>query len=194
MDLIPSNTRRVVARSLPAALLLIFGLLTLPVCSIAATSVIDEPGDGAYNIVSHYQVSIDAPEEVVWAQLLDLKSWMYEFELTTVAGHRGQAGEVLRLYEEQDFLIQLVMLIPNELLVMVNLPSTFQGEYSTGSGVISLYRLAGKTMVELTMSRRYTWMGEGINDQRSIRESEASIQNTDEMWQDRFLDMLRCLS
>lgn len=174
--------------------LVLLGASCLPSWALAATSLVDEPGEASYRFVSYHSVAIDAPVDVVWTQLLDLKSWMYEFELATVSGERGQVGEVLRLYEGQAFMIQLIALVPNEVLVMANLPSTFQGETSTGIGVMSLYRQEGQTIVELTMSRRYTWMGEGVNEQRKTRESETFVQGVEEMWRGRFLARLRCLA
>lgn len=88
----------------------------------------------------------------------------------------------------------LVALVPNEVLVMANLPSTFQGETSTGIGVMSLYRQEGTTIVELTTSRPYTWAGEGVNEQRKTRESETFVRGVDKMWRGRFLERLRCLA
>ena len=118
---------------------------------------------------------------------------MYDFEMSHVSGMWGEEGEVLRLYSGQDFFSQITSAVPNELLVVANLPSKFKGEYSTGIAVITLNETQGKTTVDLTISRRFTWQGEGINPMKSTRESPEFIKNTRTMW-DRFLEKLRALS
>ncbi|MEJ2089272.1 MAG: hypothetical protein P8Y69_12545, partial [Gammaproteobacteria bacterium] len=127
-----------------------------------------------------------------WPHLLDLRSWMYEFDLASVSGEAGRPGEVLRLYEGQDFEIQRLQTIPNGLLVIANLPSEYGGETSTGTGVITLHDDGVSTTVDLVMSRRYTWTGEGENPQKATRQSESFLHDTQAMWRDRFLERLRC--
>ena len=160
----------------------------------ASETLTVEPGDKAYNFVSHYRVVIDAPAKNVWKHLVNLRSWMYEFEMFSVSGEPGKQGEVLRLYAGQNFLVQITEAIPNELLVMVNLPLTFKGEFSTGTGVTTLYEANGQTTVDLTMSRRYTWENDGENPMKKIRESPKFMAETSAMWQDRFLQKLRTLA
>ena len=157
-------------------------------------SVTPEPADDTYNFVSHYRVNIAAPVELVWPVLMDLKSWMYEFELLTVAGEQGSEGQVLRLYAGQDFMIQLTKVIPNELLSFVNLPLTFREELATGVSVITLQETTHGSSVSVTMSRRYTWQGEGENPLRTTRETAEFHKRTDAMWQDRFLTRLKALA
>ncbi len=173
------------------AFVIVLGFLH-PMCASAMLAV--EPDSDSYHFVSHYRVSIDAPPDTVWEHLIDLGSWMYEFELQHVSGDPRKAGEVLRLYAEQNFFVQITKAIPSELLVIANLPSTFKGEFSTGIGVMTLHEIGAKTVVDLTMSRRYSWREEGENPMKRIRESSAFNQNTDAMWQDRFLERLRALS
>jgi len=167
-------------------------LLTSHVGASDATTV--EPDGDSYHYVSHFSIEIDAPIERVWENLIDVGSWMYEFELTLVAGTPGTEGEVRRLYEGQEFLIEITKVIPNELLVFANLPSSFNGEYSTGVAVITLDEAGGVTKVRLTMSRRYSWESDTPNTQRLMRESAEFSERTKAMWQHRFLGRLRSLS
>ncbi len=153
-----------------------------------------EPSSDTYNFVAHYRVQIDAPREAVWPHLLDFKSWMYEFELSTVAGTPGTEGQVLRLYAGQDFRIQVTRVVPHEMVAIVNLPMTFEGELGTGIGVMTLHDTPGGCEMALTMSRRYTWQGAGDNPLRSRRESADFHRTTDAMWQDRFLARLKALA
>lgn len=157
-------------------------------------SLTPEPSPDTYNFVSHYRVQIDAPREQVWPILLNLKSWMYEFELSTISGAPGTEGQILRLYTGQDFKTQTTKIIPNEMISIVNLPMTFKDEFVTGISVFTLHQTNSGTEVSLTMSRRYTWTGEGDNPLRVTRNSEEFQNQTRSMWQDRFLKRLKNLA
>jgi len=52
----------------------------------AFETVVDEPSAHDYHFVSHYRVQIDAEVKDVWQHITNLKSWMYEFELTQLTG------------------------------------------------------------------------------------------------------------
>ena len=147
----------------------------------------------SYNYVSTYRVSINAPASVVWLHLTDLGSWMYDFEMIHVKGKKKAVGQVLRLYEGQDFFVQLVSMRPNENLVVANLPTTFGGEYSTGIAVVDLVEKADETTLSLTMSRRYTWQGQGKNPLKQMRSSDQFQQGSETTWT-RFLDRLKSLA
>ncbi|MGD8832113.1 MAG: hypothetical protein PVF57_16025 [Pseudomonadales bacterium] len=169
-------------------------LALLPAAGRADGALTGEPDPTSYHYVAHYAVRIDASADVVWPHLRRMNEWMYEFELSHVSGTPGAEGEVRRLYADQDFFIQVTRQIPDRLLVIANLPSTFEGEYSTGVAVITLDDSNdGMTTVDLTMSRRYTWLGEGENPLRARRASAAFTESNDAMWE-RFLDRLRTLA
>lgn len=157
----------------------------------ASETITPEPDGSSYHFVAHYTVEIDAPVTAVWEQLIDISSWMHEFELTLESGTEGQEGEVRRLYAGQDFFIEITKVIPSELLVFANLPSSFNGEHSTGVAVMTLSEGDDVTTVNLTMSRRYSWDSREPNPHRAMRESEEFQERTRAMWQDRFLGRLR---
>lgn len=162
--------------------------------AIASETLIDEPDGKSYNFVSHYSIEIDAPSKRVWKQLVDLGSWMYEFDMEPVSGFDKLEGRVLRLYEGQDFRVQITKAIPGSLLVLANLPTSMEGEQLTsGISVTTLTELEGKTTVGLTMSRRYVWTAQGDNHVKARRQSEAFVENTRAMW-NRFLGKLSELS
>ncbi len=172
---------------------LVLGLVTVSDLR-ASEAITSEPDGASYHFVSHYRVTIGASARIVWSHLINLGSWMFEFEMSHVAGTPGQEGEIRRLYAGQDFFMLITHSVPGELLVIANLPSTFKGEFSTGIGVISLVESEGKTTVDLTMSRRYSWDEERQNPMQQVRESPEFIENTRAMWEDRFLQRLRILS
>lgn len=143
-----------------------------------------------YHVVFNYQVVIDRPAADVWPQLIRLNKWI-GFDLLHVDGPRMQEGEVFRLYKGQDFFFQTIKMIPEQLYVGVNLPSSFRGEESTGIAIFSLSEIDDRTIVSVTMSREYLWSGEGPNPNREIRESSEFIENTRVAWEERFFPRLR---
>ncbi len=173
------------------------GLILLAVSAPAHTAsetLTSEPAGEAYNFVTHYRIQIEVPPSRVWPVLLDLESWMYEFEHASVSGTPGTAGHVSRLYEGQDFLTQVTGVVPQKMLSIANLPLTFKGEHGTGVGVFTLHENGNGTEVSLSMSRRYTAAGEGFSELRAIRQSPEFQARTREMWQERFLERLRVLA
>ena len=138
-----------------ALTLLVLSAFNTPV-QAASEALTPEPAGDAYNFVTHYRVQIEAPAAAVWPCLLNFKSWIYEFEHTTVSGVPGTPGHVARLYEGQAFLTQVTAVVPEQMIAIANLPLTFNGEFGTGVGIFTLHDLGGRTEVALSMSRRYT--------------------------------------
>ncbi|NKC00086.1 MAG: hypothetical protein GKR90_16535 [Pseudomonadales bacterium] len=152
-----------------------------------------EPDSESYHFVKSYQVEISATPQDVWPHLSNLRSWMVDFELSSISGEPGQTGEVLRLYEGQEFQIQIIAADPPRLLGIANLPLTFQGELSQGVAFMQLVENDGGTVLSLIMSRRYTWTEDGENPLLVTRKSVVFNENTDAMWI-RFLDHLKRLA
>jgi hypothetical protein len=82
----------------------------------ASETLTDEPDGHSYNFVSHYSIEINAPATTVWKHLTDLGSWMYDFEMKPTSGFNELEGRVLRLYEGQNFYVQITKAIPDKLL------------------------------------------------------------------------------
>ncbi len=162
--------------------------------SFAYQTLTPEPDGQSYNFVMHYRVTVKATPEQVWPVLVDLKSWMYEFDLSSLSGAAAAPGQVLNLYEGQDFRIQITSVVPNQMLAMANLPLEFRGEYGTGIGVMTLHKNGATTEVSLTMSRRYTWRNETPNPNLKTRESTKFSKLSKAMWEDRFLARLKQLA
>ncbi len=179
--------------------ILLFGVVVIlltPMNAVRASGdagTSPRPSTDSYHVVFHHQIKIQKPAAIVWPHLIRQNSWI-DFDLIHVSGPRLQEGEVFRLYEGQEFYVQTIKLIPNELYVGVNLPSTFEGEDSTGIAVFSLTESDGKTVVTVTMSRQYFWVGDGPNPMRKIRESEQFRESTRALWEEKFLPRLRELA
>ncbi len=160
----------------------------------ASETLTDEPVGNAYHFVSHYSIEIKAPVATVWKHLIDLGSWMYDFEMKPISGLNELEGRVLRLYEGQEFYVQITKSIPEELLVIANLPTSMEGErLSSGISVMTLTPKPGLTKVDLTMSRRYIWSEPGENHLKARRQSKAFKEKTGATW-NGFLGRLSVLS
>jgi hypothetical protein len=173
-------------------LLLAAGLL-ISRAGFAETDVIGSELADAYYFVDTYEVMIDAASDEVWPHLVDVASWMYEFSMIHESGPRNAEGEVLRLYEGQDYLVQLAKLIPGKLMVAVNLPSLAEGEQLVGISMFTLTEVDGKTLVSNFMTRHSVWVLDTPNTLREVRESAEFQQSTRDRW-NRFLTRLRELA
>ena len=147
-----------------------------------------------YYSVFHYEIEIEASPSEVWPHLVDFGSWMYEFDMLHVSGPRSGEGEIIRLYEGQDFLMQAVKIIPNKLYVGVHLPVEFRGELGTGTGILNLVETAEGTTVTNTMSRKYSWAHPEPNPLKATRQSAEFKESNRAMWEDRFLPRLKALA
>lgn len=119
---------------------------------------------------------------------------MFVFEQSTVSGTPGTPGHVIRLYEGSEFLTQITAVEPERILSIVNLPLTFNGESGTGVGIFTLHELDDTTELSLTMSRRYSPIGDGFAASRATRGSDEFQKRTRVMWQDQFLARLKALT
>ena len=99
----------------------------------------------------------------------------------------------------QDFYLQTVKVIPEKLLMQVNLPSLYRDEYSTGVGIFTLHSLCptarcDSTRVSVIMDRRYVWQGDGSNGTRAVRASADFNEATRAAWEDNYLPRLKSLA
>lgn len=153
---------------------------------------------GTYHAPFYFETLINRPPDVVWPHLTDLASWI-EFDFLPVSGRPGHEGEIVQLYAGQDFYTQTVKVIPDKLLMSVNLPSVYRGEYSTGIGIFLLAPLCADsscpgTRVSVIMNRRYVWQGDGENGTRQVRESADFQAATRAAWEGRYLPALKKLA
>jgi hypothetical protein len=179
-------------KTTPRGLLLLAGVVATSLAS-AETVIVDSDLTDSYYFVDTYEVLIDAPAEDIWPHLLDVASWMFEFSMIHESGPHNAEGEVFRLYEGQDFFVEIAKILPGKLLVLVNLPSTMQDEESVGIGMTSLTAVGGKTLVSHFMSRHYDWSLAAPNPLRERRASQDFQENTRVTW-DKFLNRLRELA
>ncbi|VUD64903.1 hypothetical protein TDB9533_03429 [Thalassocella blandensis] len=163
--------------------------MCLSVSTYTEEFITQEPNTKSYNLVSHYEQLISAKPEIVWPHVMNLKTWMVDFEMSHVSGEIDQVNEVLRLYPEQEFYVQRTAVIPNRLLSIANLPVKYNNEVLTGIGIITLQKLGNKTLVSVTMSRRFTWLGDGDNPMKSKRLSEVNQQRRANTWKSFLLKL-----
>lgn len=173
-------------------LLLVAGVFIGRVAS-ADTVIIDSELADSYHFVDTYEVLIDEPPVKVWPHLVAVGSWMYEFSMIPESGPKDAEGAVFRLYEGQDYFMQLAKVIPGRLLVAVNLPSSVGGEELVGIGMLTLTEVDGKTLVSNFMTRQSVRTQGTSNTLRERRQSAEFQENTRDQW-NRFLARLRELA
>lgn len=159
----------------------------------ADTVIIDSKLAESYHFVDTYEILIDEDPPKVWPHLVDVKSWMYEFSLIHESGPRNAEGAVFRLYEDQDYFMELAKLIPEKLAVAVNLPSSVDGEQLVGIGMFTLTEVDGKTLVSTFMTRQFVQLSDTANALRERRESPEFQDDTQERW-NRFMTRLKELA
>lgn len=148
----------------------------------------------SYYYSDHHEIVIERHAEDIWPHLRDLASWMYDFAMEHHSGPVSQDGEVLRLYEGQDYFFEVTKTIQNELLIGTNLPMTTpEGESSSGIAYITLTEVEGKTVVSVYMNRKYSWLGDGDNPSRTLRESSEFSESRNATF-GRFLARLKELA
>jgi len=154
--------------------------------------IIDSKLAASYHFVATYEILIDRPPEDVWPVLIDQASWT-DFAMIHESGPRNAEGEVLRLYPEQEFFIEIIELIPERMFVVANLPSAIDGEESVGIAMMTLADVDGKTLVTNFMARHYNWTGDGPNPLRARRASAEFREFNRAGWEDQLLPRLRDL-
>lgn len=159
----------------------------------ADPAIVESALGDSYHFVDTYEILIDETPDKVWPHLVDVASWMYEFSMIHESGPKAAEGAVFRLYEGQDYFMQLAKLVPGRLLVAVNLPSSVGGEELVGIAMLTLTEIEGKTLVSNFMARQSVWTRDAPNTLRMRRESAEFQESTQERW-NRFLARLRELA
>lgn len=172
--------------------LLLAGALIGGIAS-AETVIIDSELAPSYHFVDTYEIWIDESPDKVWPHLLNVASWMYDFSMIHESGAENEEGATYRLYEGQEYYIQLAKLIPEKLVVAVNLPSSVGGEQLAGIGMFVLTEIDGKTLLSNFMTRHFVELDDSGNVLRETRVSPEFQRTTQERW-NRFLTRLKELA
>jgi hypothetical protein len=124
---------------------------------MASAQVAPLDGDvgDCYYYVDHYEVVVENRLSEVWPVLVDLGSWMPGLAEANEPMPPVMQGAVFRLYD--DFYIEVAKVIPEKMILLVNLPNSQEGEDTQGIAMISAHGVGEKTMVSIFMSRIYFW-------------------------------------
>jgi len=150
--------------------------------AVAQVSPLDSTLGESYYYVDHYEVLIDRPASAVWPFVVDFGSWMPGILDANETRPIAKEGEIFRLYGE--FFMEVSKVIPERLLVMVNLPATQEREDTHGLMMLSVKEADGRTVVSMFMSRIFYWFETEENALRERREStELSMSRTSPWYQ-----------
>lgn len=145
----------------------------------------------SYYYTDHYEVLIEKPVEDVWPHILEMGSWM-PWAAADEGGSVVSEGDIINLYE--DFYIEVAKVLPESMILLVNLPNSQEGEDTQGLAMVTAKEADGKTLVSLFMSRIYYWFSideNGLRERRSTSEFRASRRAT---YKENFLLKLKELA
>ena len=146
----------------------------------------------SYYYIDHYEVVIDQPVGDVWPFIIDMGAWMPGLKKANESSPIGVEGEVFRLYG--DFHMEVAKVIPEKMLLLVNLPNIQEGEKTQGTAMITVSEESGKTLVSLIMNRIYLWPKSEKNILREKRESSEQVDSRARIYKQGFLARLKKLS
>jgi hypothetical protein len=155
----------------------------------AQISPLESDAGESYYYTDHYEVVIDKPVSGVWPFIIDMGSWMTGLNDANESSPAGVEGETFRLYG--NFYMEVVKVIPEKMLLLVNLPNTQEGEDTQGVAMITAQEADGKTLVSIFMNRIYLWSQSEKNVLRERRESSNHAANRKVMYKEKFLTRLK---
>ncbi len=141
--------------------------------ALAQHTIIDSELAQSYFFLDHYEIIVEKTPDDVWPHVLDLPAWT---GLIHETGPEQAVGEVLRLYEGEDFFLEISNLIPDRLLVGTLQPFEIDGERSLGQVMVVLTDLGDRTLVTTFWSRHFAWPGQSPHPLRARRESSDYLE------------------
>jgi hypothetical protein len=145
--------------------------------------------ESSYYYIDHYEVVIEDELSAVWPVLVDLGKWMPGLAEANDPMPPVTQGAVLHLYD--DFYLEVAKVIPEKMILLVNLPNSQEGEDTQGIAMISAHGFGEETLVSLFMSRIYFWLAVDENPLRATRESADFIESRRAAYEDNVLSRLR---
>jgi hypothetical protein len=169
-----------------------FLVAVLSQVSFAQISPLNSDVGNSYYYIDHYEVAIEKPTSDVWPFIIDMGAWMPGLKEANESSPTAVEGEVFRLYG--NFHMEVVKVIPEKMLLLVNLPNIQEGEKTQGTAMITVSEENGKTLVSLIMNRIHLWPKSEKNILRERRESSVHVNNRKSMYKQGFLARLKKLS
>jgi len=143
---------------------------------------------------------LDYPVKLVWPHIVDRRAWIKTFQIETVAGVRGEEGEVIRISVMSgkevvdEYFSKTVKVIPNKQVIMKYLPHLkhIGAIYILrGYDVYELQEINGKTHVTFQTFQEYSASQIPEEDLRSSMESAAELGK--KMWFEGYIPELKKL-
>ncbi|PCJ27257.1 MAG: hypothetical protein COA96_03480 [SAR86 cluster bacterium] len=159
----------------------------------AQISPVDIDLGDSYYYTDHFDITIGRSVSVVWPHILEMSSWMPWMAETNSTSSTVAEGDLIRLYD--DFYIEVAKIIPENMVLLVNLPNSQEGEATQGIAMVTIKEIdADNSVVSIFMSRIYYWFGENENQQRTTRESEEFSNSRQTTFKNNFLSQLKQLA
>lgn len=167
-------------------------LCVAPPCvplAFAQIDPLDEHLGDSYYYVDHFEVVLEKRLSEVWPTLVDLSSWMPGLAEANEPLPDMTQGAVFHLYD--DFYMEVAKIIPERMILLVNLPGSQQGEDTQGIAMISTHGVGDKTIVSIFMSRIFFWFEAEENPLRERRNSVEFVEARRSSYEDDILQRLR---
>ena len=146
----------------------------------------------SYYYTDHYEITIDRSVSDVWPVMVDLGGWIPGIKEANTKSPMAVQGERFKLYGH--YFMDVVKVIPEKMVLLVNLPTSQNGEKTQGTAMITLSEENGKTLVSMMMNRIYLWPSNEKNSLREKRESKEHADYRHLMYNRDFLSRLKLLS
>ncbi len=169
-----------------------FLVAALSQVGFAQISPLNSEVGNSYYYIDHYEATIEKPVSDVWPFIIDMGVWMPGLKEVNESSPAAIEGEVFRLYD--NFHMEVVKVIPEKMILLVNLPNIQEGEKTQGTTMITLSEENGKTLVSLIMNRIYLWPKSEKNILRERRESSEFVNSRNHMYKQGLLARLKKLS
>lgn len=171
-----------------------FTLINLIASSaMAQVQPLDIEEGASYYHSDHFEVAIDAPLGDVWPHIENMGSWMPWMKKPEGETQQISEGDIINLYG--NFNVEVAKIVPENMVLIVNLPSEDRAEKSQGIAMVSVSAIdEQRTVVSIYMSRIYYWFSALENAQRVTRSSEEFAKSRKDMFQNLFLTNLKALA
>lgn len=158
----------------------------------AQISPLDTDLGDAYYYVDHFDIAIDRPIKDVWPHILAMSSWMPWMAGTDSESPTVSEGDRINLYG--DFYVEVVKVIPENMILIVNWPVAEGGEETQGIAMVTAKESGCRTLVSIFMSRIFYWFEGEENPQRMTKKSPDFVNSRRSTFKDNFLVQLKTLA
>ena len=151
-----------------------------------------------FDLLIRVEFSLNYPAEVIWPHIIDTQAWLKTFPIETVAGKRGEEGEVIRISVNSgngavdSYYSKTVKIVPKKLLIVKYLPWRNQiasTDNLRGYDVYELREINGKTRVIFQTFQEYSSGKRSEEEFQSLMKSAGHL--AEKRWYEIYIPALK---